>query len=547
MDTDGCIGKDGHMEYSTTSARLAEDVVWLVRSLGGVALIKQTVKQAYYEKDGERIDCRDCYRVTVTLPFNPFHVKHKTERWKLPQERYLTRYIDRIEDLGYEEDSCCIEVEHPSHCYLANDFIVTHNSAVLAWIGWNFLLTRPDAKCAATSISGDNLSDGLWTEMAKWQDRSPILKSAFEWTQKRIINRVHPQTWYMAARTWAKRASAEELGNTLAGLHSDYILMLIDEAGGIPDAIMASAEPTLASCVEGHIVIAGNCSHLSGPLYRAYKAPHLWYLIRINGDPDNPKRSSRIDINWARQMIEEWGGRDSPYVRVAILGEFPTASPNSLLGPEDLEESKHRFYGLESYAHAPRILGVDCAQYGADSSVIFPRQGLVAFKPEQLRGVSTIDGAGRVAVKWREWKADACFVDNTGGFGAGWVDFLTQMGLRPFPVHFSGKALDRGFANKRAEMAFLCAKWVKAGGVIPDIPELIAALSETTYNFRGDTLILEPKEDIKARLGYSPDHMDALMLTFAHPVSTVATRTRNRGLHRSSYNPFEEVQGGESI
>ena len=37
MDTDGGIGRDGHMEYATTSGRLADHVVWLVRSLGGVA------------------------------------------------------------------------------------------------------------------------------------------------------------------------------------------------------------------------------------------------------------------------------------------------------------------------------------------------------------------------------------------------------------------------------------------------------------------------------------------------------------------------------
>jgi hypothetical protein len=64
-------------------------------------------------------------------------------------------------------------------------------------------------------------------------------------------------------------------------------------------------------------------------------------------------------------------------------------------------------------------------------------------------------------------------------------------------------------------MYFRCVEWIKAGGAIPDVPELIAGLSQTTYSFRGDRLLLEPKDQIKQRLGHSPDDADALALTFA--------------------------------
>src|ERR1019366_7069833 len=48
MDTDGGIDRDGHMEYGTTSERLADHVVWLVRSLGGVAFRKKAIKKPFY-------------------------------------------------------------------------------------------------------------------------------------------------------------------------------------------------------------------------------------------------------------------------------------------------------------------------------------------------------------------------------------------------------------------------------------------------------------------------------------------------------------------
>ena len=139
-------------------------------------------------------------------------------------------------------------------------------SCIEAWLAWNFLLTRPHPKIAATSISGDNLRDGLWSEMAKWMEKSPLLKENFIWQKERIFFKKYPETWWMSARNWSKSADINALGNTLAGLHADYIMFILDEAGGIPDAIMASAEAALSSCKEGHLVQAGNPTHLEGPL-----------------------------------------------------------------------------------------------------------------------------------------------------------------------------------------------------------------------------------------------------------------------------------------
>jgi len=56
-------------------------------------------------------------------------------------------------------------------------------TAVLSMACWWFLATRLDAKVIATSISWDNLSDGLWAEMSKFQQKSELLKSQFIWTK----------------------------------------------------------------------------------------------------------------------------------------------------------------------------------------------------------------------------------------------------------------------------------------------------------------------------------------------------------------------------
>src|ERR1700756_3015400 len=71
-------------------------------------------------------------------------------------------------------------------------------------------------------------------------------------------------------------------------------------------------------------------------------------------------------------------------------------------------------------------------------------------------------------------------------------------------------------------MYFEAVDWIRRGGAPAPgerSQELIAALSRTTYTFRGDKLLLEPKDQVKARLGYSPDDADAFVLTFAQPAA----------------------------
>lgn len=412
-------------------------------------------------------------------------------------------------------------------------------SCIEAWLCWNFLLTRPHPKIAATSISGDNLRDGLWAEMAKWRQQSPILKEAFVWQKERIFAKDYPETWWMSARQWSKSADSNSLGNTLAGLHADYIMFVLDESGGLPDAIMASAEAALSSCKEGHIVQAGNPTHLEGPLYRACTSERgLWHVVEITSDPEDPNRSPRVSSKWAEDQIKQYG-RDNPWVLVNVFGKFPPSSFNALIGPDEIEEAINRRYREPDFIMNPMILGIDIARFGDDSTVIFPRQGLQAFDPFQYRGMDGTTGSELVVRKWNELGADGVFIDNTGGFGASWIDNLIRLGKSPIGIHFSQKSSSDRYANKRAEMAFECVEWIKRGGALPDIPELTKALTQTTYSFKGEQLLLEPKEDVKAKLGFSPDHMDALMLTFALPVEAQKRDPYERkSVHQIEYNPF---------
>lgn len=411
-------------------------------------------------------------------------------------------------------------------------------SCVLAWLMWNFMITRPNPLIAATSITADNLADGLWSELARWMDKSEMLKKTFTWTKTRIFANEAPETWFMSARPWSRSGSAQDQGNTLAGLHADYIMFVLDESGGIPDAIMVAADAALSSCKEGHILQAGNPTHLSGPLFRACTSErHLWHVTEISSAPDDPNRTPRVSIKWAEEQIQKYG-RDNPWVMINIFGQFPPSSLNALIGLDEIKEATQRYYRPQEYSGYARVLGIDVARGGADSSVIFPRQGLVAFTPLQYRNIDGTEGADLTARKWNDWDAHACFIDDTGGFGSSWLDNLRRLGKAPIGVHFSQKSLDPKYYNKRTEMIFDCVQWIKNGGAIPNIPELVQALAQTTYTHKGSKMIIEEKEMIKAKLGFSPDHLDALALTFASPVSATDTQRGDVGSHAITYDPL---------
>lgn len=394
-------------------------------------------------------------------------------------------------------------------------------TCVLAWLAWWFLATRVDAKIAATSISWDNLADGLWSEMAKWQSKSDLLKSQFVWTKTRISSVKRPETWFMSARTWSKSASSDQQANTLAGLHADNIMFIIDESGGVPMSVMAAAEAALANDIEDHtdakLIQAGNPTHLSGPLYEAStKDRKNWYVIEITSDPENPKRTPRVSVEWAQKQIESYG-RDNPWVLINVFGEFPPSSLNSLFGYEEVRIAMNRKIPTENYIFSQKRIGVDVARQGDDSTVLFPRQGLMAFKAVVMRNAKNTEVASRVIMAKNKWNGEVEYVDGTGGFGGGVIDTMLQRGYSPQEIHFSSKATDPRYANKRAEMYFRMAEWIKRGGCLPYDEELLIELPVIEYAFDSKgRLIIEPKEDIKAKLsGHSPDKTDALALTFA--------------------------------
>lgn len=394
-------------------------------------------------------------------------------------------------------------------------------TAVLAWAACHFMLCfcGPDGRHpsgAAVSESRANLRDNLWKEIAHWRGRSDLLTSEYELTGERFFKRGYEKTWFISARSWPQTADPEALGRTLAGLHSDFILYLIDESGDIPPAVLRAAEQGLSTCVWGRILQAGNPSSADGMLYFAVRdQPHLWEVIPVTGDPDDPERSPRVPEAWAREQIDLYG-RSNPWVMYAILGQFPPTAVNALLGPDDVHAAMGRHLRPDQYNYAQKRIGVDIARFGDDATILFPRQGLAGFNFVEMRGADGIQVGTRLISGKQKFGSEVEFIDDTGGHASSTIDFCKLQGVNLIPVNFSAAPDDKRFFNKRAEINWRAAEHIKRGAALPQDGQFAREALSIRYWYDKGRLRVVEKDQIKAKLnGHSPDRWDAYCTTFA--------------------------------
>ena len=130
MDTDGSIKKNGECSFTTTSKQLAEDMVELVRSLGGRATVRSRNRIGKSNKTRSITITakRLSYEFTISMPsdINPFYLTRKSERFN-EKKSIASIGIKSIESVG-EKEVQCILIDNPEHLYLTDNFIVTHNT-----------------------------------------------------------------------------------------------------------------------------------------------------------------------------------------------------------------------------------------------------------------------------------------------------------------------------------------------------------------------------------------------------------------------------------
>lgn len=536
MDTDGETHNSGSIGYSSTSKRLAEDVIWLARSFGFKAMMQPTIKQGwYFDEEGERVECRECWRVTINADRNPFSLEHRRVAYKPSEHRYQTRWIDSIEFSHYE-DGHCVTVDSPDHLYLANDFIVTHNTALIAWIIQWFISTREFPQIVVTASTQTQLSTKTWREVAKWH-RLMLNQHWFKWTATKFYHVKYPETWFASAIPWS-----EHNADAFAGTHEKYVLVIYDEANAVADIIWDTTEGALTT--KGAIWLAfGNYTRNTGRFDACFTGVARDRWLKMQVDSRDSRKANRAQID---QWIADYG-EDSDFVRIRVRGIAPRSGSNQFISQE-LAEQRYRAEGYES---APKVLALDVARYGDNQSVAVLRQGRKVTIAGKWRGLAIDQLSDRFCALIDELGPDAVVVDGDG-IGGAVVDYVRRRNYHLkagkdvlVEFHGGGTANDvKMYFNRRAEIWGRMRDGLKDGLELPGDNELKVDLvgPEYYYATKGgfEVIQLESKDDMRSRGIASPDSGDALALTYA--VRLQAPRRWEVAEHR----PMMEVGGGSS-
>lgn len=168
----------------------------------------------------------------------------------------------------------------------------------------------------------------------------------------------------------------------------------------------------------------------------------------------------------------------------------------------------------------PDVIGCDVARGGDDQTVKAPRKGSYYARLEKYPGRSTPDGQSVVALLAGKARINIDVI----GIGASAYDIGRERGLQIVPIHFGMKseATDKSgtlrFVNKRAETywAFREALDPLSGDniTLPPDMELEADLCAPRWSMQSNGIKIEAKEDIKKRIGRSPDCGDAVVMAW---------------------------------
>lgn len=393
-------------------------------------------------------------------------------------------------------------------------------SALVSWLILWMVTTRIGSTIIVSANSEAQLRSVTWAEITKWL--AMLINSHwFEISATRVMPakwlteiverdlRKGTRYWSVEGRLW----SAEN-PDSYAGVHNhDGVLLIFDEASGIPDAIWDVSQGFFTENTPNRFWVAfSNPRRPSGYFYECFGSKRaFWRTQNINS-----MEVEGTDKAVYQQILDEYG-TDSPQALVEVYGEFPSASEDQFIGHGMVEEAAKRPAWRDETA--PVVVGIDPARGGTDSTVIVVRRGRDLVSLKRYNGEDTMAIVGHVIETIEEWRPTLTVIDE-GGLGYGILDRLNEQRYKVRGVNFGWKAKNPvTWKNKRSEMWGAVREWLR-NAHLPDDRQLKADLVGPRKLIDSTGAIqLESKKDMRSRGLASPDAADALAVTFAFPVA----------------------------
>jgi hypothetical protein len=377
---------------------------------------------------------------------------------------------------------------------------------------------KPEAVVVTLAPTHVQVNTILWRYIRKFHSDSKLSPTIFETPR-----------WDVAPSCYAiglspRKATQEDL-QALHGYHSPNLLVIMDEAPGLP-RLMWEAVRGLCTGENSKILALGNPLEMAGPFHEAVNSPawqhiHISDLEHPNVVLDKETIPGAVSRQWVDGMVHDHCARcgpgepgaiewlpgsgehwlPGPVFQSRVLGQAPSEASDQLIALSWVTGAQG--WTAEPVEADSVVLGLDPSRvsHGDQAAMVCRKGPLVLWvKRRRPRSANPSDElAGWLREERHKNGASRAFVEETG-VGAGVVDRSRALGVPVVAVSPGAGASSRNMANKRAEM------WWRLREQGPKF----------WYDGQGRVL-LEPKDKIRSRLGRSPDSGDALALTFALP------------------------------
>jgi len=326
------------------------------------------------------------------------------------------------------------------------------------------------------------------------------------------------------------------------GIHSENLLIVVDEAGGISNTIGQALEALMTG---GHtrLLLLGNPpTDKMGSWFERCCRSDLYNTIPISaydtpnftGEKIGPWSRNLIDPSWVDEVKRTFG-EDSPFVQARVYARFPRTVASAVIPIDWIEQACE----MDSEPGSIR-LGVDVAADGGDEFVIAKIDGMTASIVHASRNnPSPVEVAGRVLEAIRDaekihaergLQAVRVKIDAIGiGWGvAGLLEDWGKEGRHQaviVPVNVAQAAYDREqFVNQRAEMWWAGREVLQPdengdqGLALQVDVDTVAQLAAPSYRSNSTGRIqIESKMDMSKRGVGSPDRAEAVLLALFEP------------------------------
>ena len=385
----------------------------------------------------------------------------------------------------------------------------TGKSTSASWAMLWYLLMRFPNKVVVTAPTSGQLFDALFAELKRWIGELPKpVQGLLTVKSDRVELAAAPSEMFISART-----SRAETPEALAGVHSENVLLVVDEASGVPEKVFEAA----AGSMSGHnatTILLSNPTRSVGTFYESQNRMSDSWWTRRWSCVDSPL----VSDEFVDEMRERYGEESNAF-RIRVLGEFPLADDDTIIPFHLVDAAMNRQIDIDK-DRAP-VWSLDPARFGTDRTAFCKRVGSVVTEIKSWRGLDLMQTVGRVMAEYEALapssRPSEILVDSIG-IGSGVVDRMRELGAPVRGVNVAeSPSMGGTYNNLRTELWFKTKAWLEDRSCkLPNDDELLADLTGIRYSFTSSgKMAAESKDQMRRRGLRSPDLADAICLTMA--------------------------------